>query len=140
MGPAGELRYPSYPEGDGRWRFPGVGEFQCFDRYMLASLYEAAMEAGQPAWCAVASSAQLLVHWVLTVLHSCQHCLHNVVQLLVPARSPVSMARVMCPTFCALLATFLARAKVVGAGIPVSPCSLLASPTQLQSCQLLQWG
>ena len=50
MGPAGELRYPSYPEGDGRWRFPGVGEFQCFDRYMLASLYEAAMEAGQPAW------------------------------------------------------------------------------------------
>ncbi|KAL6780150.1 AMB1 [Auxenochlorella protothecoides x Auxenochlorella symbiontica] len=29
LGPAGELRYPSYPEGDGRWRFPGVGEFQC---------------------------------------------------------------------------------------------------------------
>ena len=25
LGPAGELRYPSYPEGDGRWRFPGVG-------------------------------------------------------------------------------------------------------------------
>ena len=43
MGPAGELRYPSYPEGDGRWRFPGVGEFQCFDRYMLASLKSAAL-------------------------------------------------------------------------------------------------
>ncbi len=35
MGPAGELRYPSYPEGDGRWRFPGVGEYQCYDKYML---------------------------------------------------------------------------------------------------------
>ena len=35
MGPAGELRYPAYPEGDGRWRFPGVGEFQCCDKYML---------------------------------------------------------------------------------------------------------
>ena len=53
MGPAGELRYPSYPEGDGRWRFPGVGEFQCFDRYMLASLRSAADEAGMPSWCAV---------------------------------------------------------------------------------------
>ncbi|KFM22385.1 Beta-amylase 1, chloroplastic [Auxenochlorella protothecoides] len=27
LGPAGELRYPSYPEGDGRWRFPGTGFF-----------------------------------------------------------------------------------------------------------------
>jgi hypothetical protein len=35
MGPAGELRYPAYPEGDGRWRFPGVGEYQCYDKYML---------------------------------------------------------------------------------------------------------
>lgn len=50
MGPAGELRYPSYPEGDGRWRFPGVGEFQCFDRYMLASLKSAALDVGEPAW------------------------------------------------------------------------------------------
>lgn len=32
MGPAGELRYPSYPEGDGRWRFPGIGQFQCYDK------------------------------------------------------------------------------------------------------------
>lgn len=51
LGPAGELRYPSYPEGDGRWRFPGVGEFQCYDRYMLADLQRAAAEAGQPEWC-----------------------------------------------------------------------------------------
>lgn len=27
MGPAGELRYPSYPETQG-WDFPGIGEFQ----------------------------------------------------------------------------------------------------------------
>lgn len=27
LGPAGELRYPSYPETHG-WRFPGIGEFQ----------------------------------------------------------------------------------------------------------------
>lgn len=32
MGPAGELRYPSYPEKDGVWRFPGIGAFQCFDK------------------------------------------------------------------------------------------------------------
>ena len=32
MGPAGELRYPSYPESNGTWRFPGIGEFQCYDR------------------------------------------------------------------------------------------------------------
>jgi hypothetical protein len=38
MGPAGELRYPSYPEGDGRWRFPGVGEYQCYDKYMLVGV------------------------------------------------------------------------------------------------------
>lgn len=50
LGPAGELRYPSYPEGDGRWRFPGVGEFQCYDKYMLADLAKAAEEAGHPEW------------------------------------------------------------------------------------------
>lgn len=32
MGPAGELRYPSYPEQNGTWRFPGIGAFQCFDK------------------------------------------------------------------------------------------------------------
>lgn len=50
LGPAGELRYPSYPEGDGRWRFPGVGEFQCYDKYMLKSLREAAARVGRPEW------------------------------------------------------------------------------------------
>ncbi|KAK2077699.1 hypothetical protein QBZ16_004545 [Prototheca wickerhamii] len=48
-GPCGELRYPSYPETNG-WRFPGIGEFQCFDRRALASLAQAAAAAGHPEW------------------------------------------------------------------------------------------
>lgn len=59
MGPAGELRYPSYPEGDGRWRFPGVGEFQCYDAYMLADLKREADLVGEPEWCASAQEAFL---------------------------------------------------------------------------------
>lgn len=50
LGPAGELRFPSYPEGDGRWRFPGVGEFQCYDKYMLEDLKRTADIAGHPEW------------------------------------------------------------------------------------------
>eukprot|EP00210_Caulerpa_lentillifera_P002105 g2020.t1 len=50
LGPAGELRYPAYPEGDGRWTFPGVGEFQCYDKFMLESLKQAAKEAGHEDW------------------------------------------------------------------------------------------
>jgi beta-amylase len=50
MGPGGELRYPSYPESNGIWRFPGIGAFQCNDRYMLSSLKAAAESAGKPEW------------------------------------------------------------------------------------------
>jgi len=50
LGPAGELRYPSYPEGDGRWSFPGVGEFQWYAKYMLASLSRAAAARGHEEW------------------------------------------------------------------------------------------
>ncbi|CAO2839451.1 unnamed protein product [Amaranthus hypochondriacus] len=50
MGPAGELRYPSYPEQDGVWKFPGIGAFQCFDKYMISSLKAAAEAAGKPEW------------------------------------------------------------------------------------------
>ncbi|KAL7597300.1 hypothetical protein Lser_V15G29649 [Lactuca serriola] len=50
MGPAGELRYPSYPEKDGVWRFPGIGAFQCYDKYMLSSLQAAAESYGKPEW------------------------------------------------------------------------------------------
>ncbi|KAM7253917.1 hypothetical protein ACFE04_031599 [Oxalis oulophora] len=50
MGPAGELRYPSYPEQDGVWRFPGIGAFQCYDKYMLSNLKAAAEATGHPEW------------------------------------------------------------------------------------------
>ncbi|KAH9549170.1 hypothetical protein CY35_10G005700 [Sphagnum magellanicum] len=32
LGPSGELRYPAYRFP---WKFPGVGEFQCYDEYMM---------------------------------------------------------------------------------------------------------
>ncbi|KAL0326642.1 UNVERIFIED_CONTAM: Beta-amylase 3, chloroplastic [Sesamum angustifolium] len=50
MGPCGELRYPSYPESNGTWRFPGIGEFQCYDKYMRASLAAAAKAIGKDDW------------------------------------------------------------------------------------------
>ncbi|KAL8121997.1 beta-amylase 1, chloroplastic [Apium graveolens] len=50
MGPAGELRYPSYPEQNGTWRFPGIGAFQCYDKYMISSLKAAAEGIGKPEW------------------------------------------------------------------------------------------
>nr|AFI56496.1 beta-amylase [Vaccinium corymbosum] len=50
MGPCGELRYPSYPESNGTWRFPGIGEFQCYDKYMRASLQASAETLGRTNW------------------------------------------------------------------------------------------
>ncbi|XWS68516.1 hypothetical protein CRYUN_Cryun04dG0097100 [Craigia yunnanensis] len=49
LGSAGELRYPSYPESQG-WVFPGIGEFQCYDKYLKAEFKEAATNAGHPEW------------------------------------------------------------------------------------------
>jgi len=48
MGPAGELRYPSYQLN--KWSYCGVGEFQCYDKYMLADLARAAAAASHPEW------------------------------------------------------------------------------------------
>lgn len=39
MGPCGELRYPSYPESNGTWKFPGIGEFQCYDKVNYYIVY-----------------------------------------------------------------------------------------------------
>ncbi|XP_047337485.1 beta-amylase 3, chloroplastic-like [Impatiens glandulifera] len=50
MGPCGELRYPSYPESNGTWKFPGIGEFQCYDKYMRTSLQASAEAIGNEAW------------------------------------------------------------------------------------------
>eukprot|EP00177_Eucheuma_denticulatum_P004835 GFKZ01008781.1.p1 GENE.GFKZ01008781.1~~GFKZ01008781.1.p1 ORF type:complete len:490 (-),score=46.92 GFKZ01008781.1:167-1636(-) len=44
MGPCGELRYPSYPLSV--WQFPGIGEFQCFDRFLLKDLKDTVREKG----------------------------------------------------------------------------------------------
>ncbi|KAJ4956789.1 hypothetical protein NE237_013572 [Protea cynaroides] len=49
LGPCGELRYPSYPVKHG-WRFPGIGEFQCYDKYLLKSLRKAAEARGHVMW------------------------------------------------------------------------------------------
>ncbi|KAJ4801500.1 Beta-amylase [Rhynchospora pubera] len=49
LGPAGEMRYPSYPEAQG-WAFPGIGEFQCYDKYLQEDFKEAAAEVGHPEW------------------------------------------------------------------------------------------
>ncbi|XP_057455781.1 beta-amylase [Lotus japonicus] len=49
LGPAGELRYPSYPQSQG-WEYPGIGEFQCYDNYLKADFKAAATRAGHPEW------------------------------------------------------------------------------------------
>lgn len=52
MGPAGELRYPSCPTQKltWAWRTRELGEFQCYDKYMLASLNACAREIGMREW------------------------------------------------------------------------------------------
>ncbi|KAI6707005.1 hypothetical protein NL676_009967 [Syzygium grande] len=52
MGPAGELRYPSSPSHKlmWAWRSRELGEFQCYDKYMLASLNACAREIGMREW------------------------------------------------------------------------------------------
>ncbi|XP_057860138.2 inactive beta-amylase 4, chloroplastic [Cryptomeria japonica] len=50
LGPSGELRYPAHPFYDGRWKFPGIGEFQCYDKYMMEDLKQTAFQAGKPEW------------------------------------------------------------------------------------------
>lgn len=49
LGPCGELRYPSNPVKHG-WRYPGVGEFQCYDQYLLKNLRKAAEARGHSFW------------------------------------------------------------------------------------------
>ncbi|CAI0472131.1 unnamed protein product [Linum tenue] len=52
LGPCGELRYPSNPVKNG-WRYPGIGEFQCYDQYLMRSLRKAAEARGHPFWSRV---------------------------------------------------------------------------------------
>ncbi|KNA20074.1 hypothetical protein SOVF_055720 [Spinacia oleracea] len=49
LGACGELRYPSYPANHG-WKYPGIGEFQCYDKYLMKSLEKAAEVRGHLSW------------------------------------------------------------------------------------------
>lgn len=56
LGACGELRYPSYPETRG-WKYPGIGEFQCYDKYLLEDLRKAAEARGHSHWTKPPSNA-----------------------------------------------------------------------------------
>ncbi|XP_048421978.1 beta-amylase 2, chloroplastic-like isoform X4 [Pyrus x bretschneideri] len=56
LGPCGELRYPSYPEQHG-WRYPGIGEFQIMNRYLMKNLTQAAEARGHSFWARVPDNA-----------------------------------------------------------------------------------
>ncbi|PIN14440.1 Beta-amylase [Handroanthus impetiginosus] len=49
LGASGELKYPSFSERMG-WRDPGIGEFQCYDKYLLQNLRKAANLRGHSFW------------------------------------------------------------------------------------------
>ncbi|CAJ1327206.1 unnamed protein product [Effrenium voratum] len=50
LGTDGELKYPSYENGNPEdpWQFPGIGEFQCYDPHARRSLQRAAEKARVP--------------------------------------------------------------------------------------------
>eukprot|EP01117_Protostelium_nocturnum_P009400 TRINITY_DN3353_c0_g1_i1.p1 TRINITY_DN3353_c0_g1~~TRINITY_DN3353_c0_g1_i1.p1 ORF type:complete len:461 (-),score=129.05 TRINITY_DN3353_c0_g1_i1:22-1404(-) len=50
LGPAGEMRYPSYQLQNNKWSYCGIGEFQSKDKYMMEKLAKAASSAGRPDW------------------------------------------------------------------------------------------
>ncbi|KMS95925.1 hypothetical protein BVRB_003830 [Beta vulgaris subsp. vulgaris] len=50
LGPDGELRYPSCDHAKKHNNHSGVGEFQCYDNYMLEHLKQHAEEMGNPMW------------------------------------------------------------------------------------------
>ncbi|CAK0759773.1 hypothetical protein CVIRNUC_002723 [Coccomyxa viridis] len=68
-GPCGELRYPAYQEKGGKWSYfgemlgtgatgglsvqrgiPGIGEFQCYDKFMMSDLRNHAEAVNEPEW------------------------------------------------------------------------------------------
>ncbi|XP_021727125.1 inactive beta-amylase 9-like [Chenopodium quinoa] len=50
LGPDGELRYPSCHDSASHNNHSGVGEFQCYDKYMLTYLKQYAEKMGKPMW------------------------------------------------------------------------------------------
>ncbi|GMH22825.1 hypothetical protein Nepgr_024668 [Nepenthes gracilis] len=49
LGASGELKFPSFLERMG-WRYPGIGEFQCYDKYLQQNLRKAAKLRGHSFW------------------------------------------------------------------------------------------
>ncbi|KAJ0797865.1 putative beta-amylase [Helianthus annuus] len=49
LGARGELRYPSNHVKNG-WKYPGIGEFQCYDEYLRKCLKKAAEAIGISKW------------------------------------------------------------------------------------------
>lgn len=56
LGAKGELQYPSHYKEHG-WIYPGIGQFQCFDKYLQKSLKLAAAARGCGEWGRVPESA-----------------------------------------------------------------------------------
>ncbi|KAL6533694.1 Beta-amylase 8 [Orobanche hederae] len=56
LGASGELKYPSFSERMG-WRYPGIGEFQCYDNYLLQNLKRAAKLRGHSFWARAPDNA-----------------------------------------------------------------------------------
>ncbi|KAK4769213.1 hypothetical protein SAY86_027363 [Trapa natans] len=56
MGASGELKYPSFPERMG-WQYPGIGEFQCYDKYLQQNLRKAAKLRGHSFWARIPDNA-----------------------------------------------------------------------------------
>ncbi|KAI3727996.1 hypothetical protein L6452_16621 [Arctium lappa] len=49
LGASGELKYPSFSERMG-WRYPGIGEFQCYDKYLQQNLHKTSSLRGHTLW------------------------------------------------------------------------------------------
>ncbi|XP_074272998.1 beta-amylase 2, chloroplastic [Silene latifolia] len=62
LGPCGELRYPSYPAKHG-WKYPGIGQFQCYDKYLMKSLEKAAEARGHLSWARAPDNAGSYNSW-----------------------------------------------------------------------------
>ncbi|KAL8536606.1 hypothetical protein ACS0TY_011980 [Phlomoides rotata] len=56
LGASGELKYPSFSERMG-WRYPGIGEFQCYDKYLMQNLQKAAKLRGHSFWARAPDNA-----------------------------------------------------------------------------------
>ena len=40
----------AYPFSDERWKFLGIEESHCYDKYMISDLKQAAFQTGKPDW------------------------------------------------------------------------------------------